>query len=482
MLYNRIIAAIGYEVRSDDFNEYLDFHTRHLFRNDEAVCPTAMSKIVRRPDCSASADGVLGMYVGRQLGGRGEGLHENHPLCWNPIKTVSREWQMSMGMRVKLNAAVEICLKGKMTVHGYFRSVFKEDVPKVTKRKGNGPFSSGGQDKLVLSLQAKEFSSFLLLICRVRSNRYMEIEHGVIIQNNEEYLIPLKLSMIPSAKEFQRAISSLSPSQQKFSTLFRSLQLSDSLFALCVLPIKPQLERVFNLVDGDLTKEVELCEEILRLLLEYQISPELLSCKKRVDRRERSGGEERRDPFEEEEGREGKKGRGSQDQDKIEREKRVQEIKINCQHFFEMIEKMKQEDLKEKELEQQDQRLSLIKELAVFTRCTTIPTPTFNFGDEKEVTPNMTSRRRSLYEEMGVVPSSENSQKKGKGRKSFLEKRRNSLTKQKNSDSINEELERNRNRRFSLVGNQINNFVILGHDSSGRSTFFRQTKRSFIGL
>lgn len=60
-------------------------------------------------------------------------------------------------------------------------------------------------------------------------------------------MIPLLLETIPSAKAFRDAIESLSPEQQRFAKAFRAMQLESTLFALCVVEIKPQLERLLNL-------------------------------------------------------------------------------------------------------------------------------------------------------------------------------------------------------------------------------------------
>lgn len=55
------------------------------------------------------------------------------------------------------------------------------------------------------------------------------------------------------------------------------MQLSSTLFALCTIQIKPQLEKVLNLVPDSLTKEIKLTQELMELFIEYQIPTDLLA-------------------------------------------------------------------------------------------------------------------------------------------------------------------------------------------------------------
>jgi hypothetical protein len=55
------------------------------------------------------------------------------------------------------------------------------------------------------------------------------------------------------------------------------MQLASTLFAMVVIQIKPQLERVLNLPAYALTKEIKLTQELMELFIEYQIPPDLLS-------------------------------------------------------------------------------------------------------------------------------------------------------------------------------------------------------------
>jgi len=104
-----------------------------------------------------------------------------------------------------------------------------------------------------------------------------EPKYAAIVQNKDELTIPLDMSTIPTPKEFKDAIASLSPEQQQFAKAFRAMQLESTLFGVLVIQIKPQLERVLNLADDSLTKEIKLTQDLMQLFIKYQIPSDLLS-------------------------------------------------------------------------------------------------------------------------------------------------------------------------------------------------------------
>ena len=94
---------------------------------------------------------------------------------------------------------------------------------------------------------------------------------------------PVELSF--AWQEFKDAIESLSPEQKRFATAVRSMQLESSVFGVCVVQLKPQLEALLGLDDDALTKEIKLTQDLLSLFIEYQIPSDLLT----FDDREGSG-------------------------------------------------------------------------------------------------------------------------------------------------------------------------------------------------
>merc|ERR1712000_772001 len=72
-------------------------------------------------------------------------------------------------------------------------------------------------------------------------------------------------------KAFRDAIESLSPEMQRFAKAFRAMQLESTLFAVCIVQIKPAMENLLNLTRGGLTKE------LMELFIDYQIPSDLIS-------------------------------------------------------------------------------------------------------------------------------------------------------------------------------------------------------------
>ncbi len=85
------------------------------------------------------------------------------------------------------------------------------------------------------------------------------------------------LEELPTAKEFKDAIKSLSPEQQRFAKAYRTMQLESSVFGVCVVQIKPQLEALLRLPPNALDKEMKLTQDLMELFIEYQVPSDLLS-------------------------------------------------------------------------------------------------------------------------------------------------------------------------------------------------------------
>ena len=136
----------------------------------------------------------------------------------------------------------------------------------------------GDDDLPVISLcaRARQFSNYLIVIGNVIGSNSFKAQHAVIVQNKEEFLVPLLLQQIPTPKEFDDATISLSDKQREFAQMFRAMQLETSTLSFCVIQIKPQLERLLDLSAGSLTKELSLTQEIIELTSTYQIPGDVL--------------------------------------------------------------------------------------------------------------------------------------------------------------------------------------------------------------
>merc|ERR1712000_585899 len=125
--------------------------------------------------------------------------------------------------------------------------------------------------------RARQFSMFVLMLGKLAAGDEFQPSHAILVQNKDEILIPLKTNTIASAQQFREAINSMSPEQQRFASAFRSMQLEGSMFALVVVDVKPQLERLLQLPAGALTREIKLTQELCELFVKYQIPADLLS-------------------------------------------------------------------------------------------------------------------------------------------------------------------------------------------------------------
>eukprot|EP01032_Pedospumella_encystans_P016785 gene16785-19135_t len=239
MIRQQIVAAVGKELSTRDFAQYMTFHNRKIFK--EAYQPQPFSYAVRRSPVHSPV------------------TVEVTPS--EPIYTVSQHMEDAPHMEFALNATTTIKFGGERHLHGWMAH----------------RFSGQAMPQLKLVAETCQFSSYVVLIGRIASAKLFQPKYGFIVQNKDEFRIPLSLEQIPTAKEFKDAISSLSPEQQRFAKAFRSMQLESTLFGVCVIQIKPQLEKVLKLQADSLTKEIKLTQDLMQLFIKYQIPSDLLS-------------------------------------------------------------------------------------------------------------------------------------------------------------------------------------------------------------
>eukprot|EP00437_Effrenium_voratum_P016221 CAMPEP_0181445170 /NCGR_PEP_ID=MMETSP1110-20121109/25449_1 /TAXON_ID=174948 /ORGANISM="Symbiodinium sp., Strain CCMP421" /LENGTH=931 /DNA_ID=CAMNT_0023569205 /DNA_START=73 /DNA_END=2868 /DNA_ORIENTATION=+ len=242
MLRKQLVAAIGKEVTPVDFAAYMRFHHRRLFR--EAFAPKPFCSPIRRSQ-DHDPEGSLGIEE------MGETIQ---PICTSCCRG-------KVEMKIPLNASTQVSFTGEAQLHAYLGHQFSSDTGA----------------KLSLVARARQFSSFIVLLGHVTSATGFEAKHAVLLQNKDELQIPLDLATIPTPKEFKDAIESLSPEQQRFAKAFRAMQLESTLFGIVVVQIKPQLERLLNLPEESLTKEIKLTQDLMQLFIQYQIPSDLLS-------------------------------------------------------------------------------------------------------------------------------------------------------------------------------------------------------------
>ncbi|CAE6909179.1 unnamed protein product [Symbiodinium natans] len=244
MLYDQLTAAIGKKLLPIDFGEYMEFHGRELLREEYQTSSFvfAVRRAQHHPEGTVSIEAP--------------GRHSHQA-----ISTFSLHRAEAPAMRMQLSSAATISLTGEHFVHA---AVFHR-------------FARHGQQDLRLVARARQLSCFVLLVGKIISSDTFKPTAALIIQNKDDLVIPLLLETVPSPKEFLDSIQSLSPEQQRFAKAFRKMQLSSSLFALAIVQIKPALEKVLNLPENSLTKEIQLTQDLIELFVRYQVAPDLMS-------------------------------------------------------------------------------------------------------------------------------------------------------------------------------------------------------------
>jgi hypothetical protein len=244
MLRQQLIAAIGKELTPADFTAYMEFHHRKLVKPQYRPLP--FSYAIRRPE--HYPEGVISIEAARGSGSDAITTSVRHTLAVRP-------------MSFALDASTRVSFLGERHLHAWI----------------SHQFSGQPAPSLSLVARARQFSSFILLVGRIASADTFEPKIGIVVQNKDFLKIPLALEQIPSPEEFRDAIESLSPEQQRFAKAFRGMQLESTLFGVCVIQIKPQLEKLLKLPPDSLTKEIRMTQELLDLFIEYQIPSDLLS-------------------------------------------------------------------------------------------------------------------------------------------------------------------------------------------------------------
>jgi len=251
MLCTQLYNAIGKLVSSNDLDEFVRSNNQKLFLDSYAPEPFCYS--IRRP--GHFPDGMISIEEKATGGSDKKGSNSNAMTFTRQLETSNGDYPMFM----PINSATSVEFKGNLFLHAWMLQRFQE------------------KPSFQLASRARQFSSFLLLVGKLTGPNTFEPEDGIILQNKDEVLIPLIMDEMPSAKEFKDAIASLSPEQQRFAKAFRNMKLSSSVFGVCVVQLKPQLEILLGLPEKSLTKEIRLTQDLLSLFIDYQIPSDLLS-------------------------------------------------------------------------------------------------------------------------------------------------------------------------------------------------------------
>jgi hypothetical protein len=247
MMETQLVSALGKRLSSDDLDAFVRFHDEKLL----SPSPKPFSHAISRPNHYPV--GLLSI----------EGAHGSKIEC---IYSHSRLVNAGSTFKIPLNAATHLELEGDQILHGWLHHRF-----------GHDRFTNHNLNQHHLVARARQFSSFILVIGTMTGPSTLEPKDAIICQNKDELFIPIILSELPTAKEFKDAVKSLSPKQQEFARAFRSMQLESSVFGVCIVQIKPQLEKLLGLSPDALDKEMKLTQDLMELFVDYQVPSDLLS-------------------------------------------------------------------------------------------------------------------------------------------------------------------------------------------------------------
>ncbi|KAL7527272.1 hypothetical protein ACHAXR_001872, partial [Thalassiosira sp. AJA248-18] len=240
MMEKQLVAAIGKRLTPKDLDKFVKFHNAKLLR----PIPQPFSHAIRRPEHYP-----VGLLSIESEDGESECIHSH-----------SREVNPTANLKIPLSAATVLELTGQQYLHGYMNHRF-----------------GASHKRHQLVARARQFSAFVLVIGNMVDGTTLDPKDAIIVQNKDELLIPLLLDELPTAKEFKDAVKSLSPEQQRFARAYRKMQLASSVFGICVIQIKPQLEALLGLPPDALDKEMKLTQDLMELFIEYQVPSDLLS-------------------------------------------------------------------------------------------------------------------------------------------------------------------------------------------------------------
>ena len=253
LLRTQLVEAIGRDISPQSFTKFMKQHQRKLYGED--FRPRQFCYPVRLP--GRFPEGTISIETAAP-GGFRMGQEGVTP---EPISTLVRQVDADADMSMRLNAECTIKIQGDRFLHAYLAQSFQ----------------GAGHGGLVLAARARQFSSFILMLGKLDSATSFQPMHAIIVKDKDDLRIPLALETMPSAKEFKDAIESLSPEQRAFAKAYRAMQLEGTVFAVAVVQIKPQLERLLNLPAGALTKEIQLSQTLQELFIEHQIPADLLT-------------------------------------------------------------------------------------------------------------------------------------------------------------------------------------------------------------
>eukprot|EP01064_Diplonema_japonicum_P038443 TRINITY_DN9323_c0_g1_i1.p1 TRINITY_DN9323_c0_g1~~TRINITY_DN9323_c0_g1_i1.p1 ORF type:complete len:923 (+),score=203.05 TRINITY_DN9323_c0_g1_i1:51-2771(+) len=281
-LREQLCEAIGTTITPEAFREHMSTYNRRVYK--EQYAPKPFSYSVRCRD--HHPEGVVSIE------------YDTFDKRTHIMTSVHEEDAAGDVMHMPLTSSCKVLFTGEKYIHSFINHTF-----------------SCADETLTLCASARQFSGYILFIGKLGSGGAFLPSNAVIVQNKDEYTVVLQVAALPTAKQFRDAIASLSPEQRAFAETIRSMQLQGSLFSLCIIHIKPLIEKLLNLPPDSLTKKIRLTQKLMDLFIRYQIPSDLVAYKSD----------------------------GHEDTASM----KVKQIEANVDDMFEMIDASKEEEIKE---------------------------------------------------------------------------------------------------------------------------------------
>lgn len=196
MMRRQLIEAIGREVSGRDLAEYMHFYAQKIFQ--PAVSPTPLAYPVRR-SARHSPEGKISIEQSFSSGSPSSAPLFTLSRQVFPVRAEEDSNAMEApAMSFPLDASTRVRLEGEQHVHAYLHHSFSSKLGRKD------------EPKLVFTANARQFSSFILLLGKISSPTSFEPTYGVIVKNKDVLQVVLNLAVIPTQKEFRDAIKSLS--------------------------------------------------------------------------------------------------------------------------------------------------------------------------------------------------------------------------------------------------------------------------------
>ena len=318
VVHDRLCEVIGKHVNAGDFDEYMyTYHAQHIL--PVSYNPSPLAYHIRRD--TSSAVGVLSIHStyrpisntsssSSSLSLLSPSYSTTAVVVGSPILSFSKIYSIptSDPISFKLDASISVSISGQMHVHAHLMHSFSptcscdHDLTEETsslpsrRRCRDEPLACTSSTiaarnmppELLLRTRSKCFSSYLILVGTMESKYTFLPKCGLIVRNGDEIDIPLLLDVLPTPKEFKAAVESMSPAQQAFAKAYRGMQLAGTLTAVSIIQIQPQLEKVLQLPAYSLSKEIIFNNDAMKLMMEYNIAPDLIGLEEK-DRARKEG-------------------------------------------------------------------------------------------------------------------------------------------------------------------------------------------------